>query len=95
MDDFVLNSLLDATLKSMDWITKTESAWVEPPLTTNPSDRSIVELTLLSNVNGVGFFFGFFVLNIYTCVYIFCQPVLFQTHFVDSKYVMENMYPEV
>lgn len=93
MSNFLFNFHLDAILKSTDWITKTESTWVKPSLTTNPSERNIFELALLSNLNGD----FFFILNIYiyTYVYIFCQQVLFQTDFVNCKYVRKNMYPEV
>lgn len=87
---FLFTSHLDAILKSTDWITKTESTWVKPSLKSNPSERRIFELALLSNLNG-----DFFFLSIYTHVYIFCQQVLFQTDFVNCKYVRENMYPEV
>lgn len=65
---FLLNSHLDAILKSTDWITRTESTWVKPSLKSNPSERRIFELALLSNLNGDFFFFFFW---IYTHMYIY------------------------
>lgn len=70
---FLLNSHLDAILKSTDWITKTESTWVKPSLKSNPSERRIFQLALLSNLNGDFFFFWVYIHMYIYSVNRFCS----------------------